>query len=277
MKIAYCGYDFFHACLIELLAGQYDVYRVFTFPCDNQFNFNLYIREICDKHNLPLTDLQVDEAVVKELEKEGCELIITAGYRYKVPDLTRSSMMGINVHPTLLPVGRGIWPLPGTILTDQHQSGVTIHKLSEEYDAGDVLLQQSFPLTTDERLESLSAKVQLVAKDLLLKVMADFDSYWVHSRPQTGDTSVWDMPDREQRTLSWQLPVKDLDRTCRAFGKFGCYATFNEQNWVVYGLTAWKQAHDFTIGSVVHKTNTEMIVAASDGLVSLLYFEPAPK
>jgi hypothetical protein len=32
MKIAYCGYDFFYACLNELLAGQHDVYRVFTFP-----------------------------------------------------------------------------------------------------------------------------------------------------------------------------------------------------------------------------------------------------
>jgi methionyl-tRNA formyltransferase len=275
MKIAYCGYDFFSACLDELLAAQHDVCRVFTFPCDNRFNFNQYIREICDEYQLPLTDRRLDAAAVKELEAEGCELIITAGYRYKIPELSKSTVKGINLHPTLLPVGRGIWPLPWTILTNQQQSGVTIHKLIESYDTGDILLQQSFPLMLDERLESLSAKVELLAKELLIKVISDFDYYWGQSRPQSGEASVWGMPDQDQRTLNWQLPVKDLDRICRAFGKFGCYATFDQRNWVVYGLSAWRQAHDFTIGSVIHKTNTEMIVAASDGLVSLLYFESA--
>ncbi len=274
MKIAYCGYDFFYACLNELLAGQIDVYRVFTFPCDNRFNYNQYIREICNRHKLPMTDKRLDETTVTELEREGCELIITAGYRYKIPDLSKSAIKGINVHPTLLPAGRGVWPLPWTILTNQPQSGVTIHKLIQEYDAGDILLQESFPVTPDERLETLSAKVQLLAKDLLLKAITDFDHHWSRSQPQTGQASEWGLPEKFQRTLNWDLPIENLDRICRAFGKFGCFATFNQQDWVVYGLNAWKQTHTYAVGSVVHKTNTEMIIAARDGLVSLLYFEP---
>ena len=276
MKIAYCGYDFFYACLNELLAGQHDVYRVFTFPCDNRFNFNQYIREICDKHHVYLSEQRLDESVIKELENQGCDLIITAGYRYKVPDLSKPKIRGINVHPSLLPRGRGIWPLPWTILTSQQQSGITIHKLSQEYDAGDILLQESFPLMADETLESLSAKAQLLAKKLLVKVVADFDYYWGDAQPQTGDAIEWGLPDKAQRTLDWNLSIENLDRICRAFGKFGCFATFNNNNWIVFKLNAWKQSHTYAIGSVIHKTNTEMIVAARDGLVSLLYFEPDP-
>lgn len=273
MKIAYCGYDFFYACLNELLVSQHDVCKVFTFPCDNRFNFNRYIRDICINHNLPLIEQRLDEAALEELASEGCELIITAGYRYKVPDLSKTAIKGINVHPTLLPVGRGVWPLPWTILTNQQQSGVTIHKLSDDYDAGDILLQQSFPVAPNERLESLSAKTQLLAKELLNKVMADFDCYWGNSQPQSGESSFWAMPDKTQRTLNWQLCVEELDRICRAFGKFGCHASFDQREWIVYELNVWKQSHNYAIGSVVHKTNTEMIVAARDGLVSLLYFE----
>ena len=276
MKIAYCGYDFFYACLNELLAGQHDVYRVFTFPCDNQFNFNQYVREICKKHHLPLSEQRLDISVVKELENERCELIITAGYRYKVPDLSKSAIRGINVHPSLLPCGRGIWPLPWTILTSQQQSGITIHKLSQEYDAGDILLQRSFPLMPDETLESLSAKAQLLAKESLVKVVTDFDYYWADAQPQIGDAVEWGVPDKARRTLDWNLSIENLDRISRAFGKFGCFATFNDNNWIVFKLNAWKQSHTYAIGSVVHKTNTEMIVAARDGLVSLLYFEPEP-
>ncbi|WP_455209171.1 methionyl-tRNA formyltransferase [Kaarinaea lacus] len=276
MKIAYCGYDFFSACLVELLACKHNVYRVFTYPCDNRFNFNQYIKDICKEHNIPLSEQRIDQDTLKELAAEKCNLIITAGYKYKIPDLANVPISGINIHPTLLPIGRGVWPLPWTILTDQQQSGVTIHKLTNEYDTGDVLLQQSFPLMPDERLESLSAKVQLLAKDTLRDVIADFENYWKGAYAQSGETSQWSYPSREQRTLNWQKNVDELDRVCRAFGKFGCFATFDKQKWVVYGLHAWKHPHNYPIGSVVHKTNTEMIVAARDGLVSLLYFDAEP-
>ena len=274
MKIAYCGYDFFHACLAELLLAGMDVYRVFTVPCDNRVNFNQYIYQLCEKNNIPVSEHRITEETIKQLQSEGCELLIAAAYNYKIPSLSAAKIKGINIHPTLLPIGRGIWPLPWTILTGQKQSGVSIHKLTEEYDAGDILLQRSFSVAPDERLESLSAKTQLLARNMILDVALNFEHYWGTAVAQSGDVSVWNYPPKEQRTLSWEKNVGELDRICRAFGKFGCFATFENNNWIVYGLSAWEQRHNFTIGSVVHKTNTEMIVAARDGLVSLLYFEP---
>ena len=67
-----------------------------------------------------------------------------------------------------------------------------------------------------------------------------------------------------------------MDRVCRAFGKMGCYAKFAGNYWLVYRLIAWAENHEFENGTVVHQTNTEMIVAAADGLVSLQYFELVP-
>jgi methionyl-tRNA formyltransferase len=274
MKIAYCGYDFFHACLAELLLAGMDVYRVFTVTCDNRVNFNQYIYQLCEKNNIPVSEQPITEETIKQLQSEGCELLIAAAYNYKIPSLSAAKIKGINIHPTLLPIGRGIWPLPWTILTGQKQSGVSIHKLTEEYDAGDILLQRSFSVAPDERLESLSAKTQLLARNMILDVALNFEHYWGTAVAQSGDVSIWNYPPKEQRTLSWEKNVGELDRICRAFGKFGCFATFENNNWIVYGLSAWEKRHNFTIGSVVHKTNTEMIVAARDGLVSLLYFEP---
>jgi methionyl-tRNA formyltransferase len=130
-------------------------------------------------------------------------------------------------------------------------------------------------LDKDECLETLSAKVQMHAKDCLIEVVDDFDNLWNGARAQEGESCQWGMPSQQQRTLDWQLGVEELDRVCRAFGKFGCSASFDGQQWIVYHLRAWQQAHQFTVGDVVHKTSTEMIVAASDGLVSILYFEKA--
>jgi methionyl-tRNA formyltransferase len=277
MKIAYCGYDFFSAGLQELLATQHEIQRIFTVPCDNRYNYNQYIYQTGRKHGIPVSEQRIDSQVLEQLQSENCELLITAAYYYKIPDLSCTGMKGINVHPTLLPVGRGVWPLPWTILTGQSQSGVTLHKLTPEYDSGDILLQKAFPLTDNECLESLSAKVQLMAKSMIVDVVDNLEHYWQSAQPQAGALSIWNQPSTDQRTLNWHKSVADLDRICRAFGKFGCFASFDDQSWVVYGLIGWQQLHSHEPGAVVHKTNTEMIVAAGDGLVSLLYFEPAAR
>lgn len=276
MKIAYCGYDFFSQCLQSLLSKGEDVYRAFTFKCDNRFDFNQYLTDICQQNSIPLTDKPIGPDTLKQLQKEGCELLITAGYCYKVPDLSGTGIRGINVHPSLLPVGRGPWPLPWTILSDQQRSGVTIHKLTPEIDAGDILLQEDFPLEADENLESLSAKSQILAKAMLPQAMDNFEGLWQEAFPQTGDNSYWPRATDKDRTLDWNSNILQLDRLSRAFGKMGCYCKFDGQYWLVYRLTTWPAEHNAEPGTVVHKTNTEIIVAATDGLVSLQYFEAVP-
>lgn len=217
MKIAYCGYDFFSQCLQALLSQGENVYRAFTFECDNHFDFNQYLTEICQKHSIPLTDKPIDLDTLKQLQQEGCELLITAGYRYKIPDLSGTSIKGINFHPSLLPAGRGPWPITRTILNNQQRSGVTIHKLTPEFDAGDILLQQGFALEANENLESLSAKYQILAKTMLPRVMENFSAYWQNASTQKGDRSYWPRPTDAERTLDWNQSVAQLDRQCRAF------------------------------------------------------------
>ena len=272
MKIAYCGYDFFSASLHELLKAGANVYRLFTIPNRPGMNANQYINEIATEFQLPVSEERISEKNIEQLAEEGCELLITAAYNYKIPSLESTSIKGINVHPTLLPTGRGEWPLPWTILTEQKTTGITIHKLIDEYDAGDILYQQSIPVDDDETLESLSAKLQILAKDCLRETVNSFDELWENAEPQNGEVSLWGMPSNEQRSIDWQWPIEKIDRMCRAFGKAGCYATFDRQQWTVFQLKSWKQKHNYDVGDVVHKTSTEMIVAASDGLVSLVYF-----
>ena len=274
MKIGYCGYDFFHGCLRQLVQEGHDILKVFTFDCDNRFNFNTYVTDICQQQRIPITQSAITAQDLQHLVQQGCELLITAGYQYKVPELESLNLKGINVHPTLLPVGRGVWPLPWLILTEQSIGGVSIHKLTTEFDAGDILYQSQFEITADENLESLSCKTQMYATQALADLMADFDNRWLNASTQDiNKASVWPMPQRAHRTLDWNKSVAELDRIARAFGKFGSYAHFNNHWWWVYDIRVWRQSHREAVGKVVHKSNTEMVISASDGFVCLRLFE----
>ena len=44
------------------------------------------------------------------MRQAGCELLLCAGYYYRVPVTDAFPM--VNFHPSPLPVGRGAWPMP---------------------------------------------------------------------------------------------------------------------------------------------------------------------
>lgn len=250
--------------------------KVYSFNSSSAMDSYAYLEEICVGHQIPFSVSQLTTDDLPAHAKAGCDVLLSAGYPYKIPALDDFAMRGVNVHPTLLPMGRGVWPLPWLILKEFSESGVSLHQLSPQWDAGDILLQQAFSLCDRDNLESLSAKTQILATQLVGQCFSDFDRYWRQARPQTGKAEYWSYPPASMRHVDWNSSVKDIDRTCRAFGKAGCIAAFDNKTWLIYDLVAWPDTHHYPIGSVVHKTNTEMIVAAKDGLCSLRYFEAAP-
>lgn len=276
MKIIYCGYDFFSACLQSLLESRHEILQVFSFPCTAPLDSNTYIQTLCNDYQLPYTQQRISKSSILDLKKNGADTLITAGYPYKIPELDDIGIRGINVHPMLLPNGKGVWPLPWVILNSLEQAGVSIHKLTPQWDSGEILLQTAFDLSQRDNLETVTARSQLAAKQLVATCFQDFDRYWDTATPQQGNGSYWGYPSQQDRSINWQSGIETIDRTCRAFGKVGCFARFDNQLWLVTDLNVWPDPHHYPAGQVIHKTNTEMIVAASDGLCSMRYFHAAP-
>ncbi|MDQ3130518.1 MAG: hypothetical protein M3Q99_07135 [Acidobacteriota bacterium] len=275
MKIAYFGYDFFYKCLEHLSDNGHEVVKVFTYKTDNKYNFNDYIISLADSFHAPVQFSKVKSTDINNLKELGCDLLISAAYPYKIPILEDYAIKGINIHPTLLPEGRGPWSLPYIILKGLKKSGVTIHKLDAEFDHGDILLQESFNITDTENLESLSCKSQLKAVALLEVLLKNFDTYWDNAQKQTVG-SYWAFPSVVEQTINWDSSVLDISRTIRAIGKFESRAKFDNKYWVVQDAVVWNEDHQFVPGDVVHKTNKEVVIAAKDGLVCLRFFEIDP-
>ena len=111
------------------------------------------------------------------------------------------------------------------------------------------------------------------APNLLLEVLKKFDDYWENALPQQeGD--YWPMPNEKERTLDWTLPVAELDKIARAFGKTGSYAYFDDQKWRVEDMAVWAEPHRQKPGSVAFRNGSEIVIAAADGFACLRFFKP---
>ncbi len=276
MNIAYFGYDFFVDCLEMLVSSEHTVSALYTFKCDNtHYNFNTRVKEIANHHKIPISFNKPDESMLQALESKGVELIISAGYSYKIP--VSQKIRGINIHPTLLPRGRGRWPLPWTILLDDKISGVSIHKLSNIWDGGDVVQQTPFNIGKNETLESLSCKSGVAAVKCLKQVLSDFDNAWHSAIPQSSElASYWQLPSDEDRTLNLNNEVNVIDRTIRAFGNASSFILFENKWWLVQQATIWKESHHYKPGTVLTHNSKIALLAAKDGYVCLTRYHLPP-
>ena len=133
MKVAYIGIDLLFPALTALYERECDIMKIFTCKTDNITEFNTAVTAFAQLHNIPVTTERITSEDLRELEENGCELIISAGYYYMIPVDTNIKM--INIHPTLLPIGRGAWPMPRLIMEGYTEGGVTFHKIIKEADA----------------------------------------------------------------------------------------------------------------------------------------------
>lgn len=215
-KVAYCGIDALCGCLKVLLQSNISVAKVFAFS-DDPFDNTSEICAIAGENGIPFSSNPITRADIAQLEQMGVELLVVAGCAVKIP--LSDKMMQVNIHPSLLPDGRGPWPMPVQILRGI-PSGVTLHKLSEAFDAGDILLQQKIPLAAGETLISLTEKIKAVSEQLLAAFLQAPEKYWKNAVPQQGG-AYWPEPTDADRTLTPASTAAEAEVRLRAFCGYG--------------------------------------------------------
>jgi phosphoribosylglycinamide formyltransferase 1 len=122
----------------------------------------------------------LDAAITETLSSHGVELLILAGYMKKLGARTLSAFAGriLNTHPALLPKfgGQGMYGMHvhrAVLAAGEKVTGVSVHVVTAEYDAGPVIAQREVPVAPADTPESLAERVQAVERRLLVDVVLD--------------------------------------------------------------------------------------------------------
>lgn len=246
MKIAYAGYDVLSDCLFALEQAGAQVMAVYTCPTDNRFEHSKRVRAFAADRGLPCKDTPLTPADLAGLRAAGCQALFSAGYYYRIP--VDPALPGVNVHPALLPWGRGAWPLPVQILRQDCRGGVTLHKLAPQWDTGDILLQKAFAIDPREDLETLTAKASTVAASLCRHMVEHFAVLWDQAVPQEMG-SYWACPQKPDYTITAATGPRQTDRILRAFYGFDCYLQTPDAEYELVGGRFQPLAHTRPFGT----------------------------
>ncbi len=232
MKIAYIGIDLFYPALEKLKDLGCEIVEIFTCEVDNVCEFNLKICSFARRNNIPISKSPINRDDIKRLIQNGCEWAICGGYYFKIPHDTALPI--VNIHPSLLPIGRGSWPMAQSILWGHKSSGVTIHKIAEGFDTGDILLQRKFKLDEDETHQTFMEKANLVLTEMLPQLVTGFDDLYANAKPQ-GEGEYWKAPNEADYTVTSDMTVAEADLILRAFYGYECIYKDGVQNSTITG------------------------------------------
>ncbi len=124
----------------------------------------------------------------------------------------------LNVHASLLPRWRGAAPIQHAILAGDRDSGVTIMKVTEELDAGDILLAESVPITPETTAQSLHDELSGLGAKLMVTTLEGVAEGTLVPRPQPReDVTYAGKLTAEAGRLHWSRPASELERRVRAF------------------------------------------------------------
>jgi len=262
VKIAYFGCDLFIQCLDVFKAHNHDIVAIFA-AGNNQQNKNLCEYAATEKISC-ITDKPTEQHI-EMLADMGVECFFSIEYKYLIP-LPSPNVMTLNMHPTLLPEGRGATPLSRLILQYPQHAGITFHKLASRFDEGDIVFQSPVQLDDGEGLESLIVKLHYKIPKLLNEVLADLPEFYQQAKPQSGG-SYWPKITDQQRLLNWQDDIENIKLMIRAFGRFGVIAGIGQEIWLVNHVEVYRTNHSVPSGTQLTDDHETCVVAVSEGIV----------
>jgi phosphoribosylglycinamide formyltransferase 1 len=120
-------------------------------------------------------NVDYDRELADRIEAHGVGLVVGAGYmRILSRDFLERFPAVLNVHPSLLPEFRGLRAVEQALEAGVEETGVTVHFMVEEVDAGPIVAQQRVPILPEDTKETLLGRLHPVEHRLLVLAVADY-------------------------------------------------------------------------------------------------------
>ncbi len=167
------------SCIEEIykIGGKLDLLITLKDEQAKDKSGRIYLDDIAKKHNVDLLKVKNinNNIAIETIKKHELDWLFIIGWsQIAKKDVLNTPKKGcIGMHPTLLPEGRGRAAIPWAIIKKLDKTGVTMFKLDEGVDTGDIILQGEIPLHPSITATELYSKVNEMHVELIRRSWND--------------------------------------------------------------------------------------------------------
>jgi hypothetical protein len=180
----------------------------------------IFLHHLCDRYAVPYRVLDTVNGTdgVEALRGWGPEVLISVSSpeRFEPEVLEVVPTAAVNLHWGLLPAYAGIAPYFWVLRNGERETGLTVHLMVPELDAGAVLRQRRLQIEPEDTSLGLQLRLTAAGADELLAAVKELPASIATARPQ----------DREERSyFTWPTPadVRELRRRGRRLARIRDY------------------------------------------------------
>ena len=134
-----------------------------------------------------------------------------------------------NLHPALLPNFKGSEPIVPMLLNQQHKTGITLHSINLQLDAGDIHYQRCFDITPSDTVMSINQRAWLHGLILIKQLFDDINNQVpLNAQKQTDlccEFDYYSFPKKSDIRL-----LKRMGRSLLTFSQWRALLNYQQQS-----------------------------------------------
>jgi len=146
------------------------------------------------------------------------DVMVVAAYGQILPkSILEIPKLGcLNIHASLLPRWRGAAPIERAILKGDKETGISIMKMNEGLDTGDILLDKKCTISNHETAQTLHDTLSNIGANAILETLNILPT--LKARPQQNNEATYaEKVTKDEAQIDWHQSAEKISRVIRAF------------------------------------------------------------
>ncbi len=280
MRVIFMGTpDFAVGTLEEIIKAGHEVVLTVTQPDKPKGRGNAVqftpVKECALAHDIPVfTPKKIREPEnIEYLRKFQPDIIIVAAFGQilskTILDMPKYGC--VNVHASLLPKYRGAAPIQWAVINGDEVSGVTIMRMNEGIDTGDMIAKRELRLAEDETGGSLFDKLADLGAKLCVETMEMIEKGTAVYTPQNSEAATHtSMIRKEMGDISWNRSAMEIERLIRGLNPWpSAYTHLDGKTFKIWKAEIVSEGTEYNPGCIVKVGKNELLVQTGEGILSL--------
>lgn len=186
-----------------------------------------------------------DESFLEIFRKISPDMVVLVAFGQILPkeiiDFPRFGC--INVHPSLLPKYRGAAPINWSIINGEEKTGITIMRMDEGVDSGDILLQKETGIGIVDTFDDLHEKLSSIGAELLIRAVEGVIDGTLKGTPQDGSLATFaPRLARDAGYINWDNEAEKIVNFIRGLSSHpGAYSFLGDKKLKIFYAVAGKE------------------------------------
>lgn len=183
-----------------------------------------------NKHNIQCFEVEStknkNDELIEKLKEIDCVILFAFGKIIPNTWLNLPKFGWLNIHPSKLPILRGPSPIQYTILQQHKKSAITLMKMDEKMDEGNIIAQKEFIINENHSKNIIMQELTIFGPKWILEQTTNFLNGKIFAKKQIGKSTYSQLIKKADYIITNETPIEIICKI-RAFGFV--YLDFNKE------------------------------------------------